>query len=124
MLAKKVSLKQGASMNYPRRELDALIAEKVMGIKETLVYELYDKSTGEKVITFDSIPHYSTDIAAALEVVEKLKSLGWNMAITNNQGWAIWISQDWIDDVMGIADVRAETLPHCICLAALKAVDA
>lgn len=60
-------------LNMPAgREMDALIAEKVMGF----YFNTYGKSfTGKKYPgwhNLNQLLHYSTDIAAALEVMEKM----------------------------------------------------
>jgi hypothetical protein len=60
----------------PGRELDVLIADKVMGGYEskTIGFITYpgSESSLEARADFDKVPHYSTDIAAAWEVVKKL----------------------------------------------------
>lgn len=102
----------------PGCALDALVAEKVMGWKSTGMLELsvtdeepwLDENQCEKWCT----PKYSTDIAAAWKVVEKFSSrfsmsrdaLGWHANMTPFVG----------------GDCIADTAPHAICLAALKAV--
>ena len=73
------------------RELDALVAERVMGIKPTPItvidgtgvradvgtlsssYRLPDGRTGREA---RSLPHYSTDMAAAWQVVEAMERCG------------------------------------------------
>lgn len=113
----------------PGRELDALIAEKVMGFgpelyqprgvgyrPDTWVYAINDyKQDGVPVYVVDC-PSYSTDIGDAWRVVERL-SLPFEM---------------WSDDERDAYRVRfdldrgkwlsAHSAPHAICLAALKAV--
>ena len=112
------------------RELDALIAEKVMGW--TLVGspeqqrqgcaqppdESPDSSRGH------SCPYYSTDIAAALEVVEKDDGWGFNWRLKR---WAA-SSKPWTCTAYRITDgrrfcVEAVTAPLAICLVALRAVE-
>lgn len=119
----------------PSRELDALVATKVMGwieLHEERVLSnfahivgrppWYKGSHAEARGAFPSVPPYSSDIAAAWEVVEKLKTLGWNIALTNCcDAYAVWISKVWIDDLVLESDVKAPTAPLAICLAALKA---
>lgn len=127
------------------RELDALVAEKVMGWR-------YVESTQNRIVHFmhpqiidsDSMrgelretkrrssaaaknaPAYSTDIAAAWQVVvallnrtpqrdlhlQHLDGIGWGVSCCFNKtegGWDGW--------------VYANTAPLSICLAALKAVE-
>lgn len=92
------------------RELDALVAEKVMG------YEVNREGyTGY-------LPSFSTDIAAAWDVVEKLDLFspgsGLYLVGSGNE-WRVFHSlgegetELWCDGVSAL---------HAICLAALKAV--
>jgi hypothetical protein len=97
------------------RELDALVAEKVMGLPP--VY-------GPTGIKWDGpIPAYSTDIAAAWEVVERIKGSQPESTFSIE-----WIGTQWrVDFVYQNYDWynegdQADTAPHAICLAALKAV--
>lgn len=110
----------------PGRELDALIAEKVLG------HELGRFGHGDaiEIITygphFIPIPRYSTSIEAAWEVVEKLDLFGckdlpgygpiWYVLGKNTAGWVIADTRD-----MGWS-VEGDTAPHAICVAALKAI--
>lgn len=130
----------------PGRELDAMIAERVMGwphIGETDAFRLFTSYGGvifdgvPEKFTIGSIPHRwepSTDIAAAWDAVERVQS---ELREVGSRG--------------GICDVRltvhrygpegdyrvafskhpmrrlyaaawSKSLPHAICLAALKAV--
>jgi hypothetical protein len=135
----------------PGRELDVLIAEKVFGLN------LYDRFTGEeKPITatqalayasnLDRIPPFSTDIAAAWMVVEKLKELNRDILPADREtdlelkfalhSDGIRIQYDRVDKKWEVcwwevgfyeADsesfmVKADTAPHAICLAALSVV--
>lgn len=127
----------------PGREFDALVAEKVMGCKglgfksltqidpNTLDYQSCDCPGHPHAIEWNdmggrryALKHYSTDISAAWEVVEKLSrngcygfDLGWTSS-TNGKPWHATFA--------GGRDAHAwaETAPHAICLAALKAVGA
>jgi hypothetical protein len=99
----------------PGKELDALVAEKVMGKnhKESNFSNLFPDVPLE-------YPPYSTDIAAAWEVVEKLKTVlkGEFCISYAANGWTVF--RDWHTDSEGLA--YANELPHAICLAALRAV--
>lgn len=64
-------------------------------------------------------PHYSTDIAAAWQVVERMKPLGIWLVDLQDYYKAAFLNSD--DDVVG-GEVSAETAPLAICRAALKAV--
>lgn len=119
----------------PGRELDALVAEKVMGCKV-----LWQKATVSGPYCgcncadgFEEGPHsdpnrmdanlksYSTDIAAAWEVVEKLAENGKLLELYAGGGpkGASWTAT-FFDGSSG--NEYADTAPHAICLAALKAV--
>jgi hypothetical protein len=106
------------------RELDALVVEKVMGCRlvgvlgeENSVWETPDG----KVVGVQWSP--STDIAAAWKVVEKMRTDKTNPAyitiVAERTGVSVCIQTSGIN-VRGDAD----TAPHAICLAALKAVGA
>ncbi len=64
------------------RELDALIAEKVMGWKKILnaskeYPNIYANVIGEDTEgVIDRVPDYSTDLASVWMVVEKLRGMG------------------------------------------------
>jgi Phage ABA sandwich domain len=131
-------------MMEPGRELDALIAEKVLGWdRKHAVVECEDEwysyckncgLTGAEVLPAgskrtwdtpcDTPPGYSTDIAAAWEVVERMR-----LAVMPREGegyWAGVIAYDY-KDPCGVIDqlfggVFGSTAPHAICLAALKAL--
>lgn len=133
----------------PGRELDALIAEKVMGFKDVhfKVCSTFGLDTSDWHMTPDArypyaiargctlqVPHYSTDIAAAWEVVEKLPTI----EITNCKGNSLLFDaranekDKWVVAVRVSAEAdysnpkfiysQAVSAPHAICLAALKAV--
>lgn len=106
----------------PGRELDALIAEKVMGLTlKPMPLSQADGSVKEELTFWDGprllrLPPYSTRIAAAWEVVEKIKA---NHALTIHAeslsgGWLLHIDRD--------IKIGGATAPHVICLAALKAI--
>lgn len=103
------------------RELDAWIAEKVMGNPPPVVppgvwpQELHSWQ--------DRLPLYSTDIAAAWEVVEKLKSLGFKVGVDEEGSdlAACVVAKSERGIVHVIASETAATAPLAICLAALRA---
>ena len=122
----------------PGRELDAIVAEKVMGWEKFLIdqsapyYSDEDKKRGYFwMIGTVSVgctnndgspkcPRYSTNIAAAWEVVEKLRGV-WDIRSMSTT-WVVRLSIQ-----VGTSDKRvgaeAETVQHAICLAALKAME-
>lgn len=102
------------------RELDALIAEKVMGL---IAYKVQLVAPPPRVRTIDELqrvgsplPHYSADIAAAWEVVEKADL--WSLYGSIGDGPYRACIQ--FEDREGL--MTADTAPLAICLAALKAV--
>lgn len=111
------------------RKLDALISEKIFGEKfpYNKQFKDYYRPWVEDPIAYESCPNYSTDISAAWQVVAKLlpmlpnqdfhiehwaddeKSSGWQVSSCYELGeWKNW--------------VKAKTLPHAICSAALQAI--
>lgn len=116
------------------RELDALIAEKVMGwppkpahagwqgdVVPSLADPKWVQAGPDRGWEMVFLPNYSTDIAAAWKVVEKMRetpkpffSLAWY--ISGRWGAAFLGHDDGTDAEM------ADTAPHAICLAALRAV--
>ncbi len=122
----------------PGPELDALVAEKVMGL-EVSWWSLHphpDPDEWHEVLLPDdkgdmptrqvggpggrTVSPYSTSIAAAWEVVEKFVS----------HGCAAWVEGDGhtgyragCTSQRGRFEAEGETAPHAICLAALKAVE-
>lgn len=102
----------------PGRELDALIAEKVMGLN--LVEKIDECHT-----FIANLPYYSTDIKAAWEVIEHF---------ANDTGARLELRALLEPDCVGYRafecaftgnnfgePIVGKTAPHAICLAALKA---
>lgn len=106
----------------PGRELDALIAEKVMGWRMLPDNEHFKTSQGwgPEGQSLAHCPRYSTDIAAAWEVVSKIKKAHWNFVLTCHHGeWTVKLNHQTEGDDIS----EAESAPYAICLAALKAVE-
>lgn len=109
------------------RELDALVAEKVMGWKLLGVngidgcFAIVDGNS-----TSFALPKYSTDIAAAKEVADKVGLVfkqyenGWAAGEAGHMAKADGAIPQWIE--MHPILRCAKTAPHAICLAALKTV--
>jgi hypothetical protein len=133
-------------LNMPAgREMDALIAENLFGwhwVTGILAFgqpslispELYGKQKDHLIDTTlrrdnGTFPHYSTDIAAAWEVVEKMRDPSddepdfWVITDAGkNHGWVVssyWAHHDGNIDNF---HVQAETAPLAICRASLLAV--
>lgn len=101
------------------KELDELIAKKVMG------YGLeYADANGCVWSTHlsDAIPTplFSTDIAAAWEVVEKMKDSDFNLE--KDYDFEFWNCIIKPANTYPPIKIRGISAPHAICLAALKAV--
>ena len=102
------------------RELDALIAEKVMGFDKEFVVSRVDG------LPYAEVPHYSTQIQDAWLVVEKLHndSVG-IIRVSNGDGdsYDCDILPYLPKEMEGCshAHITAESWPLAICLAALKA---
>lgn len=127
----------------PGRELDALVAEKVMGWVSVSKEHHWnyvrgypagwpdeysglppDGYTGDDEFRRDyrKIHAYSSSIADAWLVVEKLKETKGRVSVdwfedTIGYRWHVYVGEGDEQSVVG-----AETAPHAICLAALKAV--
>lgn len=118
----------------PGRELDAQVAEKVMGLPPAGEIGTSDSWSCER---------YSTDIASAWTVVERIKDLEpdgsqfptitggppeFTIQYDRRTGlwYAGWQAFDEMTGVGGFSKItaRSETAPHAICLVALKSVDA
>jgi hypothetical protein len=121
---------------------DALIATKVMGLQ---IFQPHESNAATRLIekgktmggyAHYGFPSYTTDIAAAWEVVEKMKSLGWSITIlwdNNNENpgephnyiWLVELNY-YTDNVSDFKNFYNEDLfaPIAICRAALLAVEA
>lgn len=96
----------------PGRELDALVHERVMGMSEFAQFSREIWAQGDET----SLPHYSTDIKAAWDVVIHLQGMSFGvMRLAGLNSYQAMCGQEhgWID---------GESVPHAICLAALKAI--
>lgn len=110
------------------RELDALVAEKVMGWKQCSMEGVRIKTCYGKPPEFGRndgrvrIPGYSTDISAAWEVVEKVKQMNWFFILSDNLFPDKWEASLFWDPNGTMIEARAETAPEAICKASLLAV--
>jgi hypothetical protein len=132
------------------REMDKLIAEQVMGISmyhydkghpDNCYFMLLD-ADGDPVLfaprfrdaerkteaeAWQDCPCYSTDIAAAWQVVEKLTADGWGhkhhvySKYAEMPGWQ-WTFMQSGKGPNSISGAEAETAPLAICRAALLAI--
>jgi hypothetical protein len=123
------------------RELDALVAEKVFGCKVRRAPEMYDyaycecgdgehgdQSNYERRFHDDpwDIRRYSTSIAEAWLVVEKLAQTEWDYSLEyKGKGRGYEFTAEgyfgkWVDGQFRYGHTVADTVPLHICLAALK----
>lgn len=112
------------------RDLDAAVAERVMGWFLVDRREMGWKPNGpdvwatgdEENPTFQLFTP-STSISAAMEVVEKMRQRGyrWNAQTPRGRGWEI---QCYLTTTRGRGDKFKGLLPEAICRAALAAIEA
>lgn len=102
----------------PGRELDALIAEKVMGLR--VVPHAGDFIVIYPTEEWDPLPWYSSEIADAWEVVEKITAGDRAMSLIFERG--IWCCKANMEFEPTGHEHVAETAPLAICLAALKSI--
>ncbi|HXU39677.1 MAG TPA: hypothetical protein VN937_25210 [Blastocatellia bacterium] len=60
----------------PGRDLDALVAARVFGVKYELIQSDYCVEDPEDSIAYLVCPEYSTNIAAAFQVEERIEEMG------------------------------------------------
>jgi hypothetical protein len=98
------------------RELDALVAEKVMGAKPWI-------APGHGPTALNP-PRYSTDIGAAWAVVEKLSREVGSVEVKTHRRWMGWTCDVRPPDGKKADGFSETSAAHAICLAALRAVGA
>ena len=124
------------------RELDALVAEKVIqsGFSWDLSKFPLNDAYAHRLCKHDSlkpfclvVPFYSTDIGAAWQVVGKLRKDGYGIIFNDTRvqyrcrfwrhdGKDAWNIFTWVGEPDTEYTIWADTAPLAICLAALKAV--
>lgn len=112
------------------REIDSLIATKVMGwkiltCKGIKIIAPPDYDGPDMMINADIkvIPSYSTDISAAWQVVEKMQEYGYILMLDATTTSEYYISFVGLKDGSHISFFgNANTAPMAICRAALKCV--
>ena len=115
------------------RHLDGLVAEHVMGWRRpTRPYQAWDRRPdvpGVMLCRQGELPHFCADIAAAWQVVEKLRErFTVDITVENTVARVRIFTGDRYDLLPGamrdLARVEAPTAPFAICLAALQTVQA
>lgn len=108
------------------RELDALVAEKVMGWARLQPgNDEIGWKTGPGALDLSGLPEFSTDIAAAWEVVEEIRRRGLAPEIAllaYGKAWGVGFKSWRSNTTLTPANFVHASAPHAICLAALKAV--
>jgi len=111
------------------REFDATVAEVVMGWRYQPFVWVVEAG---RFIDDERLPYFSTCWEAMRLVVERMRDLGWlsfEMRWVKRgryssesliEGWSVFFNSDFAPFTAG--HVEAETAPHAVCLAALKAV--
>lgn len=109
-------------------ELDALVAERVMGWVRTNRSRFgiapagpvfWGPPDGEGSVT-TVLPRFSTDIAAAFEVVDRMqgREYGWDLWLPNSAGFQRVAK---VYNGSGEWTAKGDTLPEAICRAAIAA---
>lgn len=111
----------------PGPELNLKVALEIMGWEQHpdykhLARDTRPQSLGAFMDIKTSLPKYSEDIAAAWEVVEKLKSNSQNHMIDIFWDVDLWYCHIHSHDKIERHVYGEETAPHAICRAALKSV--
>ena len=102
------------------REMDALVAEKVMGWDICWAVPYKDGTKCPLRSNGEQVPHYSIDIAAAWGVVGKLlKNRVLHVCGSVKDGWDVWIPE--VATGAAPKTSKCDTFPLAICRAALKA---
>lgn len=106
------------------REMDKAISQYVFGNKEFVCrhsdddYHVVNEQNG--LIAYLYVPHYSINIAAAWEVVEKMEM--WVVPAHDSQGDRAGWNACPYGDYSKYGATNANTAPLAICRAALKAL--
>lgn len=112
------------------RRIDCEIAEKVMGkvvntFQMNMLNPKYKNTTGDPMVIIpEPVPYYSTDIAAAWQVFEKINE-NFDITIETDNGHILVSIQTYDENGYERALIlsREVTAPLAICKAALEAVD-
>lgn len=128
----------------PRLDLNTLIAEKIMGWKKMTFIPtirgldwMWSHKEGCLANDAQTVPLYTTDISAAWEVVEKLKTVNPDIYHLSRAlklylhyqgtGYGWWaefeLENDHAGDDQTCWHAQAPTAPLAICLAALKTTE-
>ena len=110
------------------RELDALVAEKIMGWTPSLytdhTWEMVRPNSADGLLVY-AVPEYSTEIEHAWKVFEKLRESGdfcclWIKSDYNYVYDVTWVYENNDDHAEQSIGYSVESAPLAICLTALK----
>lgn len=107
---------------FAGRLLDTLVADRVMGWKTFAGEPGYGRPPGKLSLVLNEVPPYSTDIAAAWQVVEHLERTMWALSLHRSTDDNGFLAEGWqaiFTDPEASYHAAAPTAPHAICLAAL-----
>jgi hypothetical protein len=114
-----------STKEFSGEELDRAVAGRVMGntLPEVWSDPTVGPSHGDPGGYRIGVRPYSSSIEAAMQVVEKMRELGWRISIMNNVGCEK-SDLEWSVDFNGhrIVNRLAAELPEAICRASLKAI--
>ncbi|MDP9676256.1 hypothetical protein J2W97_002251 [Paenibacillus jamilae] len=105
------------------RERDAWVAEKVMGLElsDNMLAAYPKYRLPDYPDYFRDVPNYSTDIAAAWEVLEKPEIMDRIQIGLYPTSFGKWIAKSYMAGYENCR-IQADSAPEAICLAALIAV--
>jgi len=114
-------------MRLEGRELDAAVAEHVMGWTNVIYSDITAAPKGVRPDGLpDAVPHYSEDIAAAWQVVERLTAMGYQfeLAFVPRYEPEPWLALFFVPPrrPAPASSAFAATAAEAICRAALLAV--
>lgn len=106
-------------------KLNCLIAERLLNWEDAGWDPLYCRFVGhptkERYRWYEQVPDYSTDIARAWEVVEKMKNYLFVCGRTDDGIWEAYFFP--VNSGIGkLSEAHGDTAPSAICRAALKAM--
>ena len=110
----------------PGQELDELVAERVMGLRRQWCRELGEmvwKEPDDFLIHRRGPPQYSTDISAALGVLDRVTDHGEPCEIQYHLVGKERFASVTLNTCPEWRGISLSGLPHAICLAALKVVE-
>lgn len=113
-------------------DLDCEVAERIFGWTDARWDEIGYSGKPPGKETYTEVPKFSTDPAAMMQVVERMKSLGWLVhMLAMADGWVVNARRhilpangDWQEATFTTDFIQeiGDTLPEAVCIAALSAL--